>query len=1306
MLNKIPWLSDIKEPKSQLNIPIDTITLYKFIKSMQSPEGFCNSLEEMFWALVGLIKLGKSSEINQKALISHVLKHRMGSGGFTSKIEGELADIESTFYAIGLLYMAGLFAEDVSIESFCPECGQRQLFKTQVCFNCNASLTPDLTHCAICNKPLQSPPVAGVKWVTLCETCQSGFLQDLEYIQNVQKQGFKEEGKKVSYKTAFFTLNTLMILDSFENIINLKKLSEFLQKNQYPLEVERIFQILCYYLLKNEEKIDLLPFLGNLTSFQHKDSGFGLDKKTPGISDTFWSVLPFFLMKKIDLVQLGPIHQFVSGLRRESDGGYAEKIMDTRSNLVSTIQAYLTFMIISDYLNEQIEEAILKAAISVNKIYLAPLGEKNFVSSDFVEGIAYHLLSKTWFVGKILDQLDFFQGYLEKSNILTQKIGKGLISIAGKQSEISLSEFGKNLEIANAEERVKTVIIDFLANKFLEGEIRKGKKGFVFQEVRLPRKFIFLENEVPVEAIFKEKAQVSPKREFIETQYHQLLDFIKIIEEEVLKLIEKGEPDEARKKLELEHSNFFNKLEDYEKNLTEIPSEFKYLDFKDIMMDFFREWPIKKQSLTLYLNKIEGKLINKIEEKEKFKAHDALLSKEQRIIENFDDYLRIFSDKIELLTNNFKTSYQQQYTNPESANTQITQINENISAFSQDLSEKKAQLEGSLEISQKPEKINKGLDLLNSKINFLREIAAEASKISALRENFPKQSEESIKIFKENLAKSQVIINEKIESKNFDLASKELEIQDENFKNFKATMRSQLETTIKQQKDSLAHFTVAFDDLRTQLNVGLNQLETEWTTQKEELISKSLVQTELFKKTQLKNKMKEFTQKETEKFEALKTNTEKLIKQENVQEAKSKIELAISEFGQVSTKFENEINESIKEITKQFKNFKKAMAEIIMEWNKDQNFIQQSIQTLLDQTASLFADKELLKQKSNLERIIKNQKLLISKDFSAFIPQYREAMEKNNLLNQELQLIDSLKNIETNLKKGTVQATQFHRENSKKYVEFSNLVKTQMESWQKESTAITNSLEKIESNITENILIRKIYFTVKAFQGYKVELKYLAKTLNLKPAQLKDKLVYLLSNAKLEGNLDSMSDMLTLSTLKPIGEATLVFLQAIEKEVGQVLQIDFLKKEAIPKEMEDKKQYLLQLRYLLVIHRSVGATIFHRQFGTWVLNPDLISGFLTAIQSFGSEIKSETAPIRKMSYKGFEILLNQGELIFAALIVDGNTSEWLEQKLAAFTKEFEKEFHSNLKSWSGELTQFKSAGLMVDRTFELFRVYT
>jgi hypothetical protein len=92
-----------------------------------------------------------------------------------------------------------------------------------------------------------------------------------------------------------------------------------------------------------------------------------------------------------------------------------------------------------------------------------------------------------------------------------------------------------------------------------------------------------------------------------------LLSSLKIIEEEILNLIEQGETDKARKKLKFEYSNFIYKMEKYEKKLTKIPSEFKYFDFKELMSEFFEEWPTNKSTLTKYLEKIQEKLTEKIE---------------------------------------------------------------------------------------------------------------------------------------------------------------------------------------------------------------------------------------------------------------------------------------------------------------------------------------------------------------------------------------------------------------------------------------------------------------------------------------------------------------------------------------------------------------------------------------------------------------------------------------------------------------------------------------------------------------------
>ncbi|NVM03069.1 MAG: hypothetical protein HWN67_12075, partial [Candidatus Helarchaeota archaeon] len=98
-----------------------------------------------------------------------------------------------------------------------------------------------------------------------------------------------------------------------------------------------------------------------------------------------------------------------------------------------------------------------------------------------------------------------------------------------------------------------------------------------------------------------------------------------------------------------------------------------------------------------------------------------------------------------------------------------------------------------------------------------------------------------------------------------------------------------------------------------------------------------------------------------------------------------------------------------------------------------------------------------------------------------------------------------------------------------------------------------------------------------------------------------------------------------------------------------------------------------KLRYILVIHRKVGATIYDKKLGDWELDSDLIGGFLGVIQEFSSEIKKVREPMRKMEYKNFEIILEQGKYAIFALFIDGVESYWLREKLTLFSRDFEKE---------------------------------
>ena len=114
--------------------------------------------------------------------------------------------------------------------------------------------------------------------------------------------------------------------------------------------------------------------------------------------------------------------------------------------------------------------------------------------------------------------------------------------------------------------------------------------------------------------------------------------------------------------------------------------------------------------------------------------------------------------------------------------------------------------------------------------------------------------------------------------------------------------------------------------------------------------------------------------------------------------------------------------------------------------------------------------------------------------------------------------------------------------------------------------------------------------------------------------------------------------------------------------------------------------------------------MFTRKLGEWYMDSEIIGGFLTAIQGFSSEIKKKKIPIKRMEYKDFEIILEQGKYTFVALFIDGEETDWLRNKLQLFVEEFEKVHDKSLKHWKGELGSFRDSSYLIDKVFELYRL--
>jgi predicted transcriptional regulator len=132
----------------------------------------------------------------------------------------------------------------------------------------------------------------------------------------------------------------------------------------------------------------------------------------------------------------------------------------------------------------------------------------------------------------------------------------------------------------------------------------------------------------------------------------------------------------------------------------------------------------------------------------------------------------------------------------------------------------------------------------------------------------------------------------------------------------------------------------------------------------------------------------------------------------------------------------------------------------------------------------------------------------------------------------------------------------------------------------------------------------------------------------------------------------------------------------------------------------EKRYSKRTMKFLLVIDNTSGLTMFQQSFSEAMMDSDLVSGFLTAIQSFGTEFSADgSTEMKKLAYKDFEIEINIGDHIRAALFLSGPTSKYLVGALVKFITRFEKTYGENLKAWSGDVTLFEDAGELVAQIF-------
>ncbi len=134
---------------------------------------------------------------------------------------------------------------------------------------------------------------------------------------------------------------------------------------------------------------------------------------------------------------------------------------------------------------------------------------------------------------------------------------------------------------------------------------------------------------------------------------------------------------------------------------------------------------------------------------------------------------------------------------------------------------------------------------------------------------------------------------------------------------------------------------------------------------------------------------------------------------------------------------------------------------------------------------------------------------------------------------------------------------------------------------------------------------------------------------------------------------------------------------------------------------------LLACKHILILHKNTGICIFEIGASMLIIDPQLVSGFLSAISGLFSELKTkdtvkERTIVRifteEIGDRAFEIITVEGTYSITAAILD-RTPKFLnrfKQRIREFVYTFETEYYSKLESFVGVLDHFTSAVNLLD----------
>jgi len=143
----------------------------------------------------------------------------------------------------------------------------------------------------------------------------------------------------------------------------------------------------------------------------------------------------------------------------------------------------------------------------------------------------------------------------------------------------------------------------------------------------------------------------------------------------------------------------------------------------------------------------------------------------------------------------------------------------------------------------------------------------------------------------------------------------------------------------------------------------------------------------------------------------------------------------------------------------------------------------------------------------------------------------------------------------------------------------------------------------------------------------------------------------------------------------------------------------------------NKFQDVANLRQVLIIIKESGNCIFQQSFAA-VIDGDLISGFLTAISAFETELKVKQVLQKEpktggfeINYQDYKILLFEGTLIRLAIVVEQTPSEEFRKLVQSLVGEYEERYGMYIKKFAGNLAPFDNSAQFITQKLEMSLIW-